>query len=92
MKKTVNVAIGGCSFIIDEDAYILLDNYLVEDFFALFDDSLIAESNIALGIGNLFIIYRDTALLNKTTSLRDRRSKTCLNEKSEKSHTAVSKL
>ena len=28
MKKTVNVAIGGCSFIIDEDANILLDNYL----------------------------------------------------------------
>ncbi|MBQ7898425.1 MAG: PspC domain-containing protein [Bacteroidales bacterium] len=28
MKKTVNVAIGGCSFIIDEDAYIALDNYL----------------------------------------------------------------
>lgn len=28
MKKTVNVAIGGCSFIIDEDAYIALANYL----------------------------------------------------------------
>lgn len=28
MKKTVNVAIGGCSFIIDEDAYIAIDNYL----------------------------------------------------------------
>ena len=28
MKKTVNIAIGGCSFIIDEDAYIALDNYL----------------------------------------------------------------
>ena len=28
MKKTVNVAIGRCSFIIDEDAYIALDNYL----------------------------------------------------------------
>jgi len=28
MKKTVNAAIGGCSFILDEDAYIALDNYL----------------------------------------------------------------
>lgn len=28
MKKTVNVAIGGCSFIIDEDAYNIIENYL----------------------------------------------------------------
>lgn len=28
MKKTINVAIGGCSFIIDEDAYNTLSNYL----------------------------------------------------------------
>ena len=28
MKKTINAAIGGCSFIIDEDAYDTLDNYL----------------------------------------------------------------
>ena len=28
MKKTVNVAIGGCSFIIDEDAYRAIENYL----------------------------------------------------------------
>lgn len=28
MKKTVNVAIGGCSFIIDEDAYNVIENYL----------------------------------------------------------------
>lgn len=28
MKKTVNVAIGGCSFIIDEDAYYTMDEYL----------------------------------------------------------------
>lgn len=28
MKKTVNVAIGGCSFIIDEDAYTIIENYL----------------------------------------------------------------
>ena len=28
MKKTVNVAIGGCSFIIDEDAYDMIGNYL----------------------------------------------------------------
>lgn len=28
MKKTINVAIGGCSFIIDEDAYSYLDDYL----------------------------------------------------------------
>ena len=31
MKKTVNVAIGGCSFIIDEDAYCVMNEYL-EDF------------------------------------------------------------
>ena len=31
MKKTVNVAIGGCSFIIDEDAYCAMNEYL-EDF------------------------------------------------------------
>ena len=28
MKKTVNVALGGCSFIIDEDACIAMENYL----------------------------------------------------------------
>ena len=28
MKKTVNVAIGGCSFIIDEDAYYVMSEYL----------------------------------------------------------------
>lgn len=28
MKKTVNAAIGGCSFIIDEDAYAALETYL----------------------------------------------------------------
>ena len=28
MKKTINVAIGGCSFTIDEDAYNTLENYL----------------------------------------------------------------
>lgn len=28
MKKTINVAIGGCSFTIDEDAYKVLDEYL----------------------------------------------------------------
>ena len=28
MKKTINVAIGGCSFTIDEDAYNTLSNYL----------------------------------------------------------------
>ncbi|MDE5732112.1 MAG: PspC domain-containing protein [Bacteroidales bacterium] len=30
MKKTVNAAIGGCSFIIDEDAYAALETYLVK--------------------------------------------------------------
>ena len=38
MKKTVNVAIGGCSFIIDEDAYIALDNYL-DRFWTAMNDS-----------------------------------------------------
>ena len=28
MKKTINVAIGGCSFTIDEDAYNTLSDYL----------------------------------------------------------------
>ena len=28
MKKTINVAIGGCSFTIDEDAYNTLEEYL----------------------------------------------------------------
>ena len=28
MKKTINVAIGGCSFTIDEDAYKTLEDYL----------------------------------------------------------------
>ena len=28
MKKTVNVAFGGCSFIIDEDAYFVMSEYL----------------------------------------------------------------
>ena len=28
MKKTINVAIGGCSFTIDEDAYTCLEDYL----------------------------------------------------------------
>ena len=28
MKKTINVAIGGCSFTMDEDAYNALDSYL----------------------------------------------------------------
>ncbi len=28
MKKTINAAIGGCSFTIDEDAYSVLDEYL----------------------------------------------------------------
>ena len=30
MKRTVNVAIGGCSFTIDEDAYRALDTYLMK--------------------------------------------------------------
>ena len=38
MKKTINVAIGGCSFTIDEDAYNLLNNYL-ERFKATLDSS-----------------------------------------------------
>ena len=29
MKKTINVAIGGCSFTIDEDAYTCLEDYLM---------------------------------------------------------------
>jgi len=38
MKKTINVAIGGCSFTIDEDAYNTLDDYL-NRFQAAIDDS-----------------------------------------------------
>lgn len=35
MKKTINVAIGGCSFTIDEDAYKTLDEYLERFRYAL---------------------------------------------------------
>ena len=38
MKKTLNVAIGGCSFTIDEDAYMELDSYL-DSFKAGLDES-----------------------------------------------------
>lgn len=38
MKKTINVAIGGCSFTIDEDAYNTLDEYL-NRFKAAIDES-----------------------------------------------------
>lgn len=38
MKKTINVAIGGCSFTIDEDAYNTLNNYL-ERFKSSLDNS-----------------------------------------------------
>ena len=38
MKKTINVAIGGCSFTIDEDAYRTLDEYL-ENFKGSMDSS-----------------------------------------------------
>ncbi len=38
MKKTINVAIGGCSFIIDEDAYNELSSYL-DRFRSALDDS-----------------------------------------------------
>lgn len=38
MKKTINVAIGGCSFTIDEDAYNTLNDYL-ERFRSALDDS-----------------------------------------------------
>lgn len=38
MKKTINVAIGGCSFTIDEDAYNTLNDYL-ERFKAALDNS-----------------------------------------------------
>lgn len=38
MKKTINVAIGGCSFIIDDDAYDTLNEYL-EQFRTTLKDS-----------------------------------------------------
>ncbi|MBP3563258.1 MAG: PspC domain-containing protein [Bacteroidales bacterium] len=38
MKKTINVAIGGCSFTIDDDAYNTLSNYL-DRFKAALDNS-----------------------------------------------------
>ena len=44
MKKTINVAIGGCSFTIDEDAYNTLDEYL-NRFKAAIDDS-VASSQV----------------------------------------------
>lgn len=39
MKKTVNVAIGGCSFIIDEDAYNVMSEYLENFKGALYSSS-----------------------------------------------------
>ena len=44
MKKTINVAIGGCSFTIDEDAYNTLSDYL--DRFKASLDSTSASSDI----------------------------------------------
>ena len=38
MKKTVNVAIGGCSFIIDEDAYNVMSEY-IDNFKSALDGS-----------------------------------------------------
>ena len=38
MKKTLNVAIGGCSFTIDDDAYKTLEEYL-DSFKAGLDNS-----------------------------------------------------
>ena len=44
MKKTVNVAIGGCSFIIDEDAYNAMSEYLANFKSAL--DSSTASNDV----------------------------------------------
>ena len=44
MKKTINVAIGGCSFTIDEDAYNTQSDYL--DRFKASLDSTSASSDI----------------------------------------------
>lgn len=43
MKKTINVAIGGCSFTIDEDAYNTLNDYLERFKKALNDSSTSAD-------------------------------------------------
>ena len=43
MKKTINVAIGGCSFIIDEDAYNAINEYL-ERFKAALDSSSTSDN------------------------------------------------
>lgn len=43
MKKTINVAIGGCSFTIDEDAYNTLNDYLERFRKALNDTSTSAD-------------------------------------------------
>ncbi|MGM9736231.1 MAG: PspC domain-containing protein [Candidatus Cryptobacteroides sp.] len=43
MKKTINVAIGGCSFTMDEDAYNALDSYLESFKAALGNGSSSAE-------------------------------------------------
>ena len=42
MKKTVNVAIGGCAFIIEEDAYKLMNGFL-EGFESALDESSVIE-------------------------------------------------
>ena len=43
MKKTINAAIGGCSFIIDEDAYCRIEEYL-DCFIASLDDSAASKT------------------------------------------------
>lgn len=48
---------------------LLLYCNLMENLFALFNDSLSIKYNIALRVGNFLIVYRNSALLNKSASL-----------------------
>ena len=76
MKKTINVAIGGCNFIIDEDAYNSLDAYL-ESFKAALGSS--SSSNevmeeLEARIADLFkekLAGREVVDINMTKSIID---------------------
>lgn len=90
MKKTINAAIGGCSFVIDEDAYNRLENYL-DSFVAGLDENTAGktaseelETRIAdllkekLGNREVVDLSIVNAVLNQTgpVSLNDRTEST----------------
>ena len=63
MKKTVNVAIGGCSFVIDEDACNAISNYL-DRFKAAIGESS-ASSDVMDELENRIADLLDASCINK---------------------------